>query len=128
MTTDSIVTDAFARLEQAWNDGDGNAYGAPFTGNAQFVTIRGDAHHGSAAIGAGHEAVLASIYRDSKVRYSVNQSASLAEGCVLALVEATLDAPGGPLAGTHRSTITAVLVDEAGAWRIRAFHNTLIAE
>ncbi|CAA9276254.1 MAG: hypothetical protein AVDCRST_MAG76-3693 [uncultured Acidimicrobiales bacterium] len=127
MTTDTIVTEAFARLEQAWNDADGNAFGAPFTVDADFVDIRGSRHHGAAAIAAGHQAIFDSIYRGSHVGYSLTDSASLASGCVLGLVDATLDVPTGPLTGTQSSTITAVLVDEAGTWRIRAFHNTLVS-
>lgn len=127
MTTDTIVSDTFAQLEEAWNKADGNAYGAPFTSDADFVDIRGVHHRGSEAIGAGHQGILDSIYQGSNVRYTPTASATLAPGVILGLVEGTLDAPTGPLAGTHRSTISAVLVDQGGTWKIRAFHNTLVS-
>ncbi len=37
-----------------------------------------------------------------------------------------INAPNGPLAGEHASTITAVLLKHDGGYEIAAFHNTLI--
>jgi hypothetical protein len=45
---------------------------------------------------------------------------------IVAHVRATLDAPGGPLAGEHASIITVVLLKHGGGYEITAFHNTLI--
>ena len=122
----AIATDLLAQLEAAWNAGDGAAYGAPFASDADFVDIRGDHHRGAAAIGGGHQAVLDSIYRGSTTTYRVDGARHLAPACVLAHATATLDAPGGPLAGRHTSTVTAVLVQGDAGWRIAAFHNTLV--
>ena len=114
------------RLEDAWNAGDGAAYGAVFTADADFVTIRGELHSGP-AIGAGHQAIFRTVYKDSTVRYAVSQVRDLPGGLVLAHVRATLDVPDGPLAGRHEALATALIVAEDGEPRITAFHNTLIA-
>jgi hypothetical protein len=45
---------------------------------------------------------------------------------LLAHVRTNLKVPMGPLAGEHRSFFTVVLVQGQDAWRIEAFHNTLI--
>ena len=127
MNDNEILATAFQELERAWNSGDGAQFGQPFAEDADFVDIRGTRHRGRGAIAGGHNAILGTIYRGSTVHYAVVDHAALADGCLLGIVEATLDAPEGPLAGVNRSTITAVMTDTGSGWKIRAFHNTLVA-
>jgi uncharacterized protein (TIGR02246 family) len=122
----SIATELFAQLEAAWNRGDGTAFGAVFTDDSDFVDVRGAHHHGAAAIGAGHQAIFASTHAGSKVRYVLESARRIADGTVLAIVGATLDAPTGPLQGVNRSRITAVITEDAERLSITAFHNTLV--
>jgi uncharacterized protein (TIGR02246 family) len=126
MSATAIATDLFARLESAWNRADGSAFGGAFTDDGDFVDIRGVHHHGADVIGKGHEAILASTHAGSVVRYEVEAARQLEAGTVLALVAATLDAPTGPLQGTNRSRITAVITARDGRWAITGFHNTLV--
>ncbi len=126
MDSRAIAQDVVRELEEAWNAGDGAAFGAPFAADADFVAIRGDRHAGVPAIAGGHQAILDSIYRGSTVRYEVVGARELPGGVVLAQVDATLDAPAGPLAGTSRSAATLVLVPTETGHRITAFHNTLV--
>ena len=130
-THDELTTAATAiaeRLGQAWNAADGHAFGAAFTDDADFVDIRGDHHVGRPAIAHGHDAILGSIYAGSTVSYHVEDVRSLAPTTAVAVLAATLEAPTGPLAGTNRSRITAVLTETDGDWAIAAFHNTLRME
>jgi uncharacterized protein (TIGR02246 family) len=124
----AIAGDAFRELGEAWNRADGAAFGELFADDADFVDIRGAHHHGAIAIGAGHQAILDTIYAGSSVAYRVEVARTIRPGCVLALVAATLDAPGGPLRGVNRSRITAVLTDEHDRWTIAAFQNTLVQD
>ena len=48
------------RLQQAWNAGDGLAFGAPFAPDADFVTVRGELHSGE-AIAAGRQQIFDTI-------------------------------------------------------------------
>src|SRR5262245_36110211 len=114
------------RLERAWNSADGAAFGEPFSTEADFVTIRGDLHTGRDAIAAGHQQIFDTIYAGSTIAYRVVQARALGDRIVLAHTRATLNVPGGPLAGEHASTITAVMVKHDGGYEITAFHNTLI--
>ena len=127
MTTDlATATTAIAeRLGRAWNAGDGHAFGALFADDADFVDIRGDHHAGRPAIAHGHEAILGSIYAGSTVTYEVEDVRPIGSSTAVAVLGATLDAPTGPLAGTNRSRITAVLEAAGDGWVIAAFHNTL---
>ena len=127
MNNNDILTAVFEELERAWNSGNGDQFGEPFASDAAFVDIRGTRHHGKGAIAGGHQDILDTIYRGSTVRYAVVDQAVLDEGTLLGTVEATLDVPEGPLAGVNRSTITAVMTRSDAGWKIRAFHNTLVA-
>ena len=122
----TVAAAIFEQLEDAWNRADGAAYGAPFAPDADFVDIRADHHQSQAAISAGHQGILDSIYAGSTVRYEVDLARSLAPGVVLAIVSATLDAPTGPLQGVNRSRVTAVLVEHDDRWVVAAFQNTLV--
>ena len=117
----------FARLEAAWNASDGAAFGEAFSDETDFVDIRG-AHHqgGGDEVGQNHQMIFDSIYKGSSVRYRVTDARELAPGCILAHAAATLDAPSGPLQGTHSSCITALILGNGDDARITAFHNTLV--
>lgn len=129
MSTDpTVVAVAFyAAIEKAWNDADGAAFGAAFGAETDFIDIRGVHHRGGPLeIGESHQGIFDSIYKGSVIRYEVDDARQIADHVVLAHCRATLDSPGGPLAGVHHAVSTVVLVPEAGEWRAVAFHNTLV--
>lgn len=123
----AIAADAFARQEKAWNAGDGQAYAASFAEDADFVDRRGVLNRGRAAIAAGHDHILSTFYKDSVIAYTVTDAREIAPGCVVAHVDATLDAPSGALPAGAKGIITAVFVDASGEWLIAAFQNTLVS-
>jgi uncharacterized protein (TIGR02246 family) len=122
----TVANEILAQLEQAWNDGDGAAFGAPFTLDADFVDIRGAHHEGRGAIAGGHQGIFDSIYKGSTVSYSLDTVRPVADGCLVAVASGTLDAPVGPLAGVNHARFTMTLVEDAGAWSVAAFHNTIV--
>jgi uncharacterized protein (TIGR02246 family) len=128
MTNDpsTVANDFYAHIEKAWNAADGAAFGEPFATDASFVDIRGQAHDGTAAIAGGHQGIFDTVYRGSTVQYDLDMARSITESVVLTRAKATLTVPGGPLAGTHHSLLTAVLQRTAEGWRAAAFHNTLV--
>jgi uncharacterized protein (TIGR02246 family) len=123
--TESMVATIVGELETAWNAGDGAAFARPFADDADFVNIRGEHHRSREAIAQGHEAILATIYKGSTVRFQLDGARPIATGVVLAHVKSLLKAPTGPLAGEHNALFSLVLVEDHRVWRIAAFHNTL---
>jgi uncharacterized protein (TIGR02246 family) len=115
------------QLEAAWNGMDGPAFAAPFAGDADFVTIRGEHFRGRSAIGAGHAAIFRTIYAGSTVRFTVESARLLRPDVGLLHVRSVLNAPSGPLAGEHSACFSMVLTKERGSWEIAGFHNTLEA-
>jgi uncharacterized protein (TIGR02246 family) len=123
----AIAQTIMQRLEAAWNRADGAAFGEPFSAGAGFVAIRGDLHTGRDAIAAGHQQLFDTIYAGSTVRYQVLQARQLDDRVIVAHARCTINAPGGPLAGEHASTITVVLVKHDDRYEVTAFHNTLVS-
>jgi uncharacterized protein (TIGR02246 family) len=60
---ENVANELIDRLEQAWNEADGRAFGEPFTADADFSDIRGEYHSGQEAIATGHQAIFDSIYK-----------------------------------------------------------------
>jgi uncharacterized protein (TIGR02246 family) len=125
MSTEQIARDILARLENAWNVGDGNAFGEPYCDDASFVTVRGELTHG-AEIGSGHARILTSIYAGSSNQMELLEAHRVSDDVIVATSRNTLDAPHGPLAGVHAAMSTSVLVRSEGEWRIAATQNTLV--
>ena len=126
-STEAIATTILEQLEQAWNAGDGAAFGAPFADESDFVNVRGEHHRGADNIAHGHQAIFDSIYAGSTVRFRLDIARPLA-GTILAVASSTLDAPSGPLKGIHNARFTMVIAEQGDDWRVTAFHNTLVAE
>jgi uncharacterized protein (TIGR02246 family) len=129
MNAEQVAAEVLARLEQAWNDGDGEAFGALYADDATFVTIRGEWATGRAAIAAGHTEIFRTIYAGSTNRMQLVAVREVG-GALVASATSTLTSPTGPLAGTHRARSTSVLVPDAGhpvGWRVASTHNTLVA-
>ena len=123
----SVAQEVFGRLETAWNDADGAAFGRAYTADASFVNIRGEHIVGGDAIGAGHDGIFHSIYAGSVNQMEAVRAEELAEGVVLAISRNTLECPTGPLAGRHQAMSTNVVVrGEDGSWLVVSSHNTLV--
>jgi uncharacterized protein (TIGR02246 family) len=130
-TTDptTVARAALGRLEAAWNDADGQAFGGSYASDASFVTIRGEHIVGSTAVGAGHAGIFSTVYAGSVNRMELVRATEIAEGVVLAVSVNTLECPRGPLAGVHRAMSTSVITapaDGEGDWQVVSSHNTLV--
>ena len=122
----SEIEAIIAKLEAAWNAGDGMAFAAPFAKDADFVNIRADRFSGRETIAAGHDDIFRTIYAGSRNRFAIESIRMLRPDVAVAHVRAELTAPSGPLAGRHTAIYSAVLTRESDAWEIASFHNTLM--
>jgi uncharacterized protein (TIGR02246 family) len=124
---EGVAAELIGRLERAWNEADGRAFGEPFAPDADFVTIRGEHLRGRGGIAAGHQAIFDSIYEGSSTDFGPTGARELSGGAILAHATAVLRAPSGPLAGEHGAVQSLVLVRGGDGWEIAGFHNTLVA-
>ena len=124
----TIATDLLEHLQASWNAADGAAFGSVFTGDCDFVDIRGEHHEGRTAVSAGHQAIFDTIYRGSTLSYTAESARDVAPGVIVAVAAGRMEAPSGPLQGVNRSRLTLVVVEREGTWEVAAFHNTLQME
>jgi uncharacterized protein (TIGR02246 family) len=125
----AVAADLLEVLEQAWNRGDGPGFGSVFADESDFVNIQGlHIQGGAAAIGQGHQGIFDTIYAGSTVRYQLDVARAIVPGVILAVATSTLDAPAGPLVGTHQSRFTMVITEQDGRWVVTSFQNTLVRD
>ena len=124
---ENVANGLIGRLEQAWNEADGVAFGEPFAADADFVDIRGEHHRGRQTIAAGHQAIFDSSYKGSSTDYELIRARELSEDVILAHATGVMRLPSGPLAGEHSAVQSLVLVRGDDGWKIAGFQNTLVA-
>jgi uncharacterized protein (TIGR02246 family) len=74
---EGVAAELIGRLERAWNEADGRAFGEPFAPDADFVTIRGEHLRGREGIAAGHQAIFDSIYEGSSTDFGLTGAREL---------------------------------------------------
>jgi uncharacterized protein (TIGR02246 family) len=117
-------------LEDAWNAGSGEKFAEPFTSTSDFVNIRGMflSKASKQQVAHGHQHIFDTIYKGSTLQYNVTDAEFINEDTILAHIKSELDSDFAELGGIRNSIITIVLIQEEDEWKIRAFHNTLIAQ
>lgn len=113
------------RLQDAWNAGDGTAFGASMAEDADFVTIRADRLKGRDAIVASHQHIFSTFYAGSRNELSLESARMIDDRVALVHARSLLQAPTGPLAGRHEARLSLVLVPADQGWEITSFHITL---
>ncbi|MFD4674706.1 SgcJ/EcaC family oxidoreductase [Lentzea sp. NPDC058450] len=105
------------RMEQGWADGDALAFASVFASDVDFVNVRGEELFGRQAVSAGHAALFAGPYRDTKLSAEISLVRPLTSEISVVHVTSSI-APAGIT--THAQ---AVVVRRADGWEIAAFHN-----
>ncbi|MET7330581.1 SgcJ/EcaC family oxidoreductase [Nonomuraea sp. NPDC005650] len=118
----SEIQELFAELEDAWNRGDGAAYGACFTGDATYTTFAGTVYRGRDDLAAGHQALFDTVLKGTRM---FNELTGVRfYGPATAVVTGKGDV-ARKRPGKLAKVQTYTLVRETdGRWRIAAFHNT----
>ncbi|MCP1310083.1 SgcJ/EcaC family oxidoreductase [Paenibacillus tyrfis] len=126
------MQELFTALSDAWNRGDGAAFGECFTEDADYVTFMGQHLKGRKQIAEVHQWLF-----NGPLKGSTLESSAAAElrprfvtpevAIVHGIGEAKLADPAQD--STDRGSInTNVVVNQNGVWKITAFHNCRIQE
>ena len=118
----------------AWNRGDGQAWAAAFSEDADFINIRGDVFHGRDAIGQQHARIFAGPFKGSHATITVRRVTEPAAGVELIDTDHEVSgfaflppgiAPSTP--GILRTHMKYVAVKKNGRWELVAAQNTAVA-
>lgn len=122
----------FTKLVDAWNSGDGTAYGDCFTEVADYVTFMGQHLKGRKQIAEVHQWLFNGPLKGSTLVYNASSELKprflAAEVAIVhAIGEARLDDPAND-PDDRGSINTNVLVKQNGEWKLTAFHNCRIQQ
>ncbi|AGM04644.1 SgcJ/EcaC family oxidoreductase [Amycolatopsis keratiniphila] len=124
------VLAVLGELADAWNAGDAAAYASHFTEDADYVTFFGMNMPGRATIESAHRALFEGPLRGSKL---VSGGGEPKVRFVRPDVAIVVSGGGSSLSGGEpgpgrESTLTYVLVEESGGWRVASFQNTRVSD
>lgn len=130
MEKNQAVMSLVTGIQNSWNNADGEAFAKLFADTSTFIDIKGNLHSKSTRqyLAEAHNGIWNSIYKGSKITYELLETIALSDEILLVNLRSTLDAPVGPLAGKNSSTITMVLIKIGANWKVKLFHNTLVAK
>ena len=110
-------------LVDAWDRGDGTAYGAAFTADASYVTYVGTVYHGGAEIGRAHQVLFDSFLKGTRL---ASQTTSIRFCGADVAVVLTRGDTYKKKRGKLRKVQTFTVVRQGdGRWKIAAFQNTM---
>lgn len=110
------------RSQEAWNRGDGAAYGDCFTADATDVTFAGTVYHGAAEIGRAHQALFDSFLKDTRLTIEIVEIRRYGADTAVVVTRGEV-AKGTPGKLGKLATYTLVR-DTDGEWRIAAVQKT----
>ncbi|GII85755.1 hypothetical protein Ssi03_37450 [Sphaerisporangium siamense] len=123
----AALAQLWERQAGAWARGDGHAYGATYTADADFVNVTGEHIHTGREIGTRFQRYLGAQLKNSRIitleekiqMLSPTLAYIIRKGCVFFAKETSC----------HPNTLswnTSVVVKDSGRWLVRSFHNTLV--
>ncbi|MEU0830391.1 SgcJ/EcaC family oxidoreductase [Streptomyces sp. NPDC005969] len=121
-STATEITAVLHRSQDAWNHGDGAAYGACFTSDATDVTFVGTVYHGADDIGRAHQALFDSFLKGTRLHLEVIETRFLTPDAAIVVTRGEV-AKKPPKRLGKRATYTFVR-DAGGTWRIAAVQKT----
>jgi uncharacterized protein (TIGR02246 family) len=114
------------RLVEAWEHGDGEAYGSIFSEDAQYVTAPGERLHGRKSIAESHQQIFNTIFKGTKLGRgypicvrSITPEVVLVEACGSVLFPGEIEKNVSP-----NGLMTMVVEKLGNDWRIVSFQNT----
>lgn len=124
MTDDAEIRGLFARMCQAWTDGDAQAYGACFTTDCDYVSFDGARAMGAAAVVESHDTLFRGVLFGSALVGDVESIRHVGDGVAVVHGTGSVQVAWRSRLPTGRLTRnTAVAVRTPDGWRFTAIHN-----
>jgi uncharacterized protein (TIGR02246 family) len=124
---EAAVRDLFAELLASWGRGDGQAYGALFSDDAEYVAFDGSNTKGRRAIADAHQRLFDSWLKGTRLVGQIDSLRFLgADAAVIVASGATL--MPGKERPVRPSIQTLVAARRDGEWRFVSFQNTRIVK
>lgn len=113
------IVELWETMASGWAAGDAQAFARVFAADVEFVTVRGEEHHGREAVERSHARLFTTTYNRTLLKPEVRLVRELADGLVLVHALSTVYPAG---ITTHAQ---AVVRRGPDGWSIVAFHNMI---
>jgi len=125
---ETAIRSVIEALGQAWRAGDGVAWGACFTEDADFTTWFGLRLSGRNAISSGHQEILDTFYANTAYDLRVESVRFLSDEIALVSLEGSVLEIGEEEPSTPQTVPLAVMRECPDGWKVAAFQNTYAGE
>jgi len=124
--TEGAVTNVMGRLRDAWERGDGEAYGRLFSEDAQYVTAPGERMHGRKAISESHQRIFDTFFKGTRLgRDYPFSTREIRPDVVLVESAGSVLFPGEREQSVAPNGLMTMIVAKVDAgWQIVSFQNT----
>jgi uncharacterized protein (TIGR02246 family) len=118
----AAIRGLLSRSQEAWNRGDGAAYGDCFTADATDVTFVGTVYRGGLEIGRAHQTLFDSFLNGTRLSLDILEIRRY--GADMAVVVTRGDVAKRPPSRLGKLATYTVIRDGDGQWRIAAVQKT----
>lgn len=126
---EKALHDLFQEIKDGWNQGDGQAYAASFTEDADYILWNGTYLKGRQAIAAAHQQLFETRFRGSQLEGFIQNIRFLSDDIALLQLHSSPQIPGQAVPAPEQYSIqTLIGTRQADGWRITSFQNTLIQQ
>ena len=124
---ESAISEIPLHLIDAWNNGSGSAFAAPFSENADFVVFEGTHLKGRQAIASFHQKIFDTVVKGSLLEGGAKfiRFLSPGMGVLQSVVRVTLPGQSQPSPGRDSMQMF-VVTKRDGDWRVEAVQNSRI--
>src|SRR5260221_5934118 len=121
--------DLLQEMQDGWNQGDGQAFAASFTEDADYIVVNGTPLKGRQAIAAAHQQLFETRFRGSRLQGFVKHIRFLSDDIALVHLHGRPQIPDQAVPAPEQYSIqTLIGIKRADGWRFTSFQNTLIQQ
>jgi uncharacterized protein (TIGR02246 family) len=121
---EAAIRAVLAGLVDAWNRGDGAAWGKAFTEDADFTVWNGLYVKGREAIARSHEQIFSTIYKGTKLDMNVRSIRFLRDDVAVVHTEGSVVQKAEAFPSTSQAVPVYIFTKAKGKWLIAVFQNT----
>jgi len=126
---EKALRDPFQEIKDGWNQGDGQAYAASFTEDADYIVWNGTHLKGRQAIAAALQQLFETRFQGSRLEGFIQHIRFLSDDIALVHLHGRPQIPGQAVPAPEQYSIqTLIGIRRADGWRFTAFQNTLIQQ
>jgi uncharacterized protein (TIGR02246 family) len=126
---EKALHDLFQEMQDGWNQGDGQAFAASFTEDADYIVVNGTYLKGRQAIASAHQQLFETLFQGSRLEGFIKSIRFLSDDIALVHLHGRPQIPGQAVPVPEQYSIqTLIGIRQGDGWHFTFFQNTLIQQ